>query len=130
VRSLLGACERAVQQQTGYTVKLELKPLKPRSGMTFEQYVEQKWPPLEAPAAPLYDKKLGHDQDREFVEYLIATKHGRFFKERTGKGDDIVWWSHDGSRWIQGWAPIGAPRSLAPAPTERAPRVSGAFATT
>ena len=133
VRSLLSACEQAVQQRTGYIVKLELKPLAPKSGMTFEQYVEQKWPPLEQPAAPLYDKKLGHDQDREFVEYLIATKHGRFFKERAvGRGTTSCGGRTMAAAGYRGGlrSVAGAPSSLAPAPTERVPRVSGAFATT
>ena len=90
VRSLLRVAETAVKEQMGYAIKLELKPLTPNTTWPFEQYVEQKWPALETPPAPMVDKKLGQDQDREFAEYLITMKRGRFFKERTGNGDDSL----------------------------------------
>jgi hypothetical protein len=105
VRALLHISEQAVKDRMGYDVQLELKPLAPKSGFGFEEYVQRKWQ-RQTPAAPTYDKKLGQIQDREFAEHLIAAKPGLLFKQCVGD-DQYAFWSHDGSRWVQGWSQIG-----------------------
>jgi hypothetical protein len=105
VRALLRVCEQAVKDQTGNDVQLELKPLAHKSRVGFEEYVQRKWQ-WQTPAAPTYDKKLGQIQDREFAEHLIAAKPGLLFKQCTGD-DQYAFWSHEGSRWVEGWSQIG-----------------------
>mmetsp|Transcript_29619 Transcript_29619/g.67913 ORF Transcript_29619/g.67913 Transcript_29619/m.67913 type:complete len:292 (-) Transcript_29619:51-926(-) len=80
VHTLLRICEQAVKEQMGYCAQLELKPLTPKSGGSFEAYVDSRWPVAELLDAPEYDKKLGQVQDCEFAEHLIAAKHGQLFK--------------------------------------------------
>mmetsp|Transcript_18031 Transcript_18031/g.44775 ORF Transcript_18031/g.44775 Transcript_18031/m.44775 type:complete len:323 (+) Transcript_18031:635-1603(+) len=106
VHTLLRICEQAVKDQMGYCVQLELKPLTPKSGGSFEAYVDNKWPAGELLDAPEYDKKLGQVQDCEFAEHLIAAKHGQLFKQRKDN-DRYSFWSYNGSCWVEGWSPIG-----------------------
>ncbi|KAG8463979.1 hypothetical protein KFE25_000147 [Diacronema lutheri] len=106
VRSLLPLCVDAVKSELGYHIVLELKSLAPKSGMPFEQYVQQQWPAETLYDAPGYDPKLKGVQDRLFAEHLIKVKAGRFFKQRTGD-DKFTFWSHNGCCWEPGWALIG-----------------------
>jgi hypothetical protein len=109
VCNLLRVCEQAVKDQMGYDVQLELKLLAPKSGVCFEEYAQRKWP-LQAQAAPTYDKKLGQSQDREFAEHLIAAKCDQFFLRRhdCGREQYSFWCLVPGAGcWVEGWPTLG-----------------------
>jgi hypothetical protein len=109
VRALLRVCEKVVRDRMGYDVQLELKSLAPKSGVSFEGYVQRKWH-LQSPAAPVYEKALGQSQDREFAEHLIAAECGQFFLRRhdCGREQYSFWCLVPGAGcWAEGWPTLG-----------------------